>query len=146
MLVDEVAQLDRIELHLQDNRFVGFNADHKQLQVLAAGLRVDVVVLAAAPGEVLDQRPPAGGAGVCHQLVEAAIEFRRVQMLLIENGGFQGLHPAYVRAFDYHSGKGHQEPVIAVHVILRLDQVHNLAEIVGFGAWRQEEKSAKREQ
>ena len=88
VLVDEVAQLDRIELHLQDNRFVGFNADHKQLQVLAAGLRVDVVVLAAAPGEVLDQRPPAGGAGVCHQLVEAAIEFRRVQMLLIENGGF----------------------------------------------------------
>jgi hypothetical protein len=39
VLVDEVAQFDRIKLYLQDNRFVGFNADHEQLQVLAAGPR-----------------------------------------------------------------------------------------------------------
>ena len=54
-------------------------------------------------------------------------------MLFFKKGCFKALQTSQVRTLDHHSGKGHQETVIAVHVILGFDVMHDCAEIVGLG-------------
>ncbi len=66
-------------------------------------------------------------------------------MLVLENRGLEVFRATQVRAPDHHAGKGHEEAMVAVYVVLSFNVVHDVAEVICGGIFHQPDEPAKHE-